>query len=142
MTIRLPDRDWQKFLEGACDDLTKSPGLAFAEMTPKKITVEPGVYLITAVERNHEIPYYIGQTGRLRRRLYRNHLMGDPGSNARLKKYLIEAKQCNDADEAKRFIKDNCIARWLEEPDARRRLALEGYLTGWLFPKYGLGRES
>jgi len=129
------------FLGSAYNELLAHAGLPFSEMTPAMVTEDPGVYLITAKEGHAEVPYYVGQSGCLRERLYRNHLMGQPQSNARLKKYLIEFAECDDAQEAKEFIQDRCVARWIEKTETRERSALEGYFTGLLFPKYGLGFE-
>ncbi len=42
---------------------------------------------------------------------------------------------------AKGFIRSACIARWIEEADIRKRGAIEGYVTGLLFPKYGIYEE-
>ena len=109
-------------------------------MTPSKLPQRAGVYVITARIEGVECPYYIGRTKNLRQRLYYNHLMG-PLTNARLKKYLIEAKECSNREDAKQFIRTYCLARWIEEPDIRKRGAIEGYTTGLLFPKYGIYEE-
>ncbi len=142
MTVLQPDKDWQKFLSGSLETLVGGTGMRFVDMSPARVTDNAGIYLITGLERNLEVPYYVGQSGCLAERLYRNHLMGQPQSNARLKRYLIHAEQCADASEAKQFLLDHCAARWIEEPNGRRRTALEGYVSGILFPKYGLGFET
>lgn len=139
MGVVLPGEDWRAFLTDAFETLVNTPGLRFADMTPKQVSKEAGIYLITAQENDEETPYYVGQSGCLAERLYRNHLMGQPDSNARLKRYLIHHGQCGDADSAKQFLLDYCTARWIVEPAGRRRTALEGYVSGTLFPKYGLG---
>jgi hypothetical protein len=64
-----------------------------------------------------------------------------PLTNARLKKYLINFGECASLPEAKEFIKAYCWARWIEEPDIRTRGAIEGYITGMLFPKYVIYEE-
>jgi hypothetical protein len=43
--------------------------------------------------------------------------------------------------DAKEFIRQNCLARWIEESDIRTRGAIEEYATGLLFPKYGIYEE-
>lgn len=133
--------NWVEFLEAACDSLISADPLAFATMTPSMVSEHAGVYLITARVDGREVPYYVGRTTNLRQRLYAQHLMGRPSTNARLKKYLIETGECADAVAAKTFIRTNCLVRWLHEADLRRRGALEGYLTGVLFPKHGISVE-
>jgi len=64
-----------------------------------------------------------------------------PRSNARLKKYLVDSGECSDMGTAKDFIRQNCLARWIEESDIRKRGAIEGYTMGLLFPKYGIYEE-
>jgi hypothetical protein len=114
--------------------------LAFADLVPSKLPVAGGVYLITARLDGLEEPYYVGRSKNLQRRIYTNHLMG-PLANARLKKYLINTGECTDLLTAKQFIRDCCFVRWLEESDIRKRGAIEGYVTGLLFPKYGIYEE-
>jgi hypothetical protein len=114
--IEKPSENWTKFLEDSYNRL------------------------ITAIINGSERPYYIGRSKNLRQRLYNNHLMG-PRSNARLKKYLVDFGECSDMKDAKDFIRQNCLARWIEEYDIRKRGAIEGYTTGLLFPKYGIYEE-
>ncbi len=57
-----PGPEWQKFLDRAYNELLGQPGLPFSEITPSKVTEEPGVYLITANEEKAETPYYVGQS--------------------------------------------------------------------------------
>jgi hypothetical protein len=135
-----PTSQWLDFLKKSYQRLVSTEPLHFAEITPSHIPEAPGVYLITAMNNKKEIPYYAGRTKNLRQRIYNNHLMG-PLSNARLKNYLIEAGECADISSAKNFIRSFCIARWIEEHDIRKRGAIEGYVTGLLFPKYGIYEE-
>lgn len=88
------------------------------------------------------MPYYVGMSKNLRQRLYRNHLMGPPSSNARLKMYLINSRQCRNAKHAKEFIREKCLVRWFIEGGSRRRGAVEAYVTGVVFPKYGIKEEE
>lgn len=136
--IKRQDQKWFNFLENSFSKIVNMAPLHFGEMTPARIPDKlPGVYLITAEYNQVEHAYYIGRSLNIRRRLYTNHLMGSL-SNARLKKYLIESGECTDVDDAKLFIREKCLARWIEEKDVRKRGALEGYFTGLLFPKYGI----
>jgi len=132
--------EWRLFINGRFRSLIKMRPLAFAEMNRKQLPEVGGVYLITALKGNVEIPYYVGRSKNLSNRIYRNHLMGAL-SNARLKKYLISTGECRNVKSAKRFIKEKCFARWIEESGVRKRGAIEGYVTGLLFPKHGIYEE-
>lgn len=138
--IQSPTAAWRKFVDGAFHHLVAANPLAFSEMTPSRLPQAGGVYLITARIDGRELPYYVGRSKNLRRRLYTNHLMG-PLTNARLKKYLINTGECPDVAEAKQFLRQMCLARWIEEADIRKRGAIEGYVTGLLFPKHGIYEE-
>ena len=138
--IRKQNNKWINYLSQALKILTNSKVLPFLIMTPSKIPAKPGVYMISVKNGDTEIPYYVGRSKNLRRRLYNDHLMG-PLSNARLKKYLIRFKECNDLREAKKFIKEKCLTRWFLEKDYRKRGAVEGYVVGITFPKYGIYEE-
>lgn len=128
------------FLQRQFHALLQCRALPFAGLTPSKLPEAAGVYLITAALAGAEHPYYVGQTKNLRQRLYTNHLMGAL-SNARLKKHLIAAGECKDTVEAKQFIRENCSVRWVEQVGFRERGALEGYVTGLVFPKHGIYEE-
>ena len=107
---------------------------------PSQLPEKAGIYLIFLIENAQEVPLYIGRTTNLRQRIYTNQLMG-PTSNARLKKYLIDEHFVTDVESAKKYIKQNCFVKWIFEDDFRKRGALEGYLTGVFFPKYGIDKE-
>jgi hypothetical protein len=62
-------------------------------------------------------------------------------ANARLKKYLIGSGECKDIEKAKIFIRRKCYVRWFKEKDLRKRGSIEGYVTGVVFPKYGIYEE-
>lgn len=114
--------------------------IAFSGLTPSKVPTAPGVYVITALKYGLEYPYYVGRTTNLQQRIYTNHLMG-PLSNAQLKKHLIDSGECVDIADAKAFIRQYCVVRWVEQEGFRERGALEGYATALLFPKYGIYEE-
>lgn len=127
-------------LEAKLAALMDATPLAFADITPSKVPPKGGVYVITARLNGAEHPYYVGRTKNLRQRLYNNHLMG-PLSNARLKKHLIDAGECDDVADAKAFLKRCCWVRWIEQENFRERGAIEGYATGLFFPKHGIYEE-
>lgn len=132
--------DWYEFLEETSSSLIDGDPINFSTLKPSMIPEQSGVYLISVGEAESEEPYYIGRTKNLRQRLYNNHLMG-PLTNARLKKYLINSGECKDKSDAKNFIRKNCRVRWIFENDIRKRGAIEGYVTGMVFPKYGIYEE-
>ena len=138
--IRRRAKDWENSLPAALQQLLARRPLRFSQMTPSLLPEEAGVYLITKIESNIEIPYYVGRSKNIRQRLYNNHLMG-PLASAPLKKYLINNKICSTIEEAKNFILENCAARWLEKTDYRVRGAIENYCTAMLFPEYGIDEE-
>lgn len=135
-----PPSAWIQVVERAFQDLISMKPLSFARAVPSKIPRVGGVYLITARRASREQPYYVGRTKNLRRRIYTNHLMGSL-ANARLKKYLINTGECKSLAEAKQFLRESCLVRWLPEGDIRKRGAIEGYVTGLLFPKHGIYEE-
>jgi predicted GIY-YIG superfamily endonuclease len=140
MVLKKQSKQWIIFLQEKYTDLCDCKPITFRDIVPSQIPEVAGVYLITARKSTKEIPYYIGRTKNLRQRIYNNHLMG-PFTNARLKKYLVNYRECKDINKAKIFIKNNCLVRWIEEPSIRNRNAIEGYATGLLSPKYGMYEE-
>jgi hypothetical protein len=140
MKIHMPDDGWLEYLQKSYMQLLSAIPIPFSKLTPSAVPKTSGVYLITAQLEGQHFPYYVGRSKNLKQRLYNNHLMG-PLTNARLKKYLINFGECGSLDEAKKFIRACCWARWIEEPDIRIRGAIEGYVTGMLFPKYGIYEE-
>lgn len=140
--IRKMNRQWFRYLSKALKQLTSGKPLPFAQMTPSKIPEKAGVYLISFKGTKCEKPYYVGASENLRRRLYANHLMGSPSSNARLKRYLMNSRECRNAKHAKEFIRDECLVRWFLESRGRRRGAVEAYVTGAVFPKYGIEQRK
>ena len=140
MRIKQQNEAWLGFIRDKYNELINCAPISFKDIVPSMIPQVGGVYLITARKSHYEVPYYIGRSMNLRRRIYTNHLMG-PVANARLKHYLIGSGECRDVVDAKEFIRNNCSVRWLEEKDSRRRGAIEGYAVGLLFPVYGIYQE-
>ena len=155
--IILPSVKWYDYKTSKLNLLLGKDGVTFSDL--KTVPRDSGgIYLITRIEvKKRERPLYIGRSTNLHQRIYGNHLMG-PLSNARVKKYLLADEALieilkNDKSLAKRYIKDNCIVRWIRdaeisqgcplklEPIFRIRGALEGYFTGVLFPLYGISQE-
>ena len=137
------DSNWQETLNNKLRSLMNQTVISFAEITPSKLPVESGVYLISIDQNGKEVALYVGRTKNLQQRIYNNHLMGGL-SNARLKKYLINdprLKSIFNKELAKEYIRKRCRVRWIFEKDYQKRGAYEGYFTGVLFPKYGISIE-
>ncbi len=140
MAVCKQSESWLEYLQTTYESLLNAEAIPFGKLIPSMVPDAGGVYLITAHINGKEEPYYIGRSKRLKRRIYSNHLMG-PVTNARLKKYLISSGECGDIQEAKQFIKSFCSVRWIQEEDIRKRGAIEGYVTGLLYPKHGIYEE-
>ena len=138
--IRKKEAAWYGYLSKVLKSLTTGVSVTFEGLLLSKVPAKAGVYLISVKQGKQEIPYYVGRSKNLRNRIYCNHLLGTV-NNARLKKYLVEFKECKTIDEAKQFIKRRCSVRWFLEEDVRKRGAAEGYVTGVVFPKYGISEE-
>lgn len=127
-------------LSAHLDGILSATPASFKNIKVSKLPREAGVYIIYTDEGGPTSPYYIGRSKNIQQRLYRNHLMG-PLSNARLKKYLIDARECADLAAAKAFIRARCHAQWTLIPDMRERFLAEGFLAATLQPKYGVYEE-
>ncbi|QLH33403.1 MAG: hypothetical protein HWD62_14175 [Cyclobacteriaceae bacterium] len=91
-----------------------------------------------------EVALYVGKSGNLSERIYRNHLMGNTISS-NLKRYLINDQnraEIEDANSAKEFLINNCNVRWILESHERKRGALECFCIAKLFPIYGITNEE
>ena len=109
----------------------------FDVLTPSMLTNKlPVVYAIT--DKTSGEVLYVGRTKNLRQRLYNNHLMG-PKTNARLKKYLVEdplQPKITTMEQAKAYLKENCYAQFIPEPDMVKRGQIEGLLSFMLNVRY------
>ncbi len=133
--------EWDKYLDESLNNLVTADTVAFNSLMPKGISHVPGVYLISKVNNEELLPYYVGRSLKLGYRLYTNHLMGNE-STARLKKYLVDTNECENYQEAKSFLIEHCVIQYITVDGYRKRGALEGYFTGKLFPKHGISNEK
>jgi hypothetical protein len=111
------------------EKLLQSKRLSFQGLTPSMLESVPGVYAI--FDRDRDVTLYVGRTKNIRRRLYTNHLMG-PGTNARLKKYLMEDPERPDIPDmaaAKKYLLDHCEFQYLRVDDMILRGQIEGLLS-------------
>lgn len=138
--LRLVTASQQEFLKRRFRDIVAATPVPFSTLTPTQLPEKAGVYVISARWNRLERAYYVGRTKNLRQRIYSNHVMGS-ATNARLKKYLTEEGECKDMATAKQFLRTTCWVRWILQEGHRERGAVEGYVTGLLFPKYGIYEE-
>ncbi|MBQ6076795.1 MAG: GIY-YIG nuclease family protein [Clostridia bacterium] len=111
------------------EKLLQSKRFSFQGLTPSMLESVPGVYAI--FDRDRDVTLYVGRTKNIRRRLYTNHLMG-PGTNARLKKYLMEDPERPDIPDmaaAKKYLLDHCEFQYLRVDDMILRGQIEGLLS-------------
>lgn len=119
------------------EDILLSPKYYFKDLKPSMLIDKlEAVYAITDVSTGEVL--YVGRTKNIRQRLYNNHLMG-PKTNARLKKYLVEdplQPQISDMEQAKEYLRTNCYAQFIPEPDMVKRGQIEGLLSFMLNVRY------
>lgn len=111
------------------EKLLQSKRFSFQGLTPSMLESVPGVYAI--FDRDRDVTLYVGRTKNIRRRLYTNHLMG-PGTNARLKRYLMEDPERPDIPDmaaAKKYLLDHCEFQYLRVDDMILRGQIEGLLS-------------
>ena len=131
---------WMSKLWHGLHELMTAAPVSFSDLTPAKVPVKTGVYLVMGDEGEGEEPYYIGRSGNLQERLYRNHLMGNEQASS-LKKHVIADGRATDKEEAKQFLQRHCTARWIEVEEPRSCSALEAFCTAILTPKYNIKEE-
>ena len=95
------------------DELLKAPKLSFDETLRSKLPERHGLYAIYVKEAPPGDVLRAGRTksaaGGLRQRTYQNHLMGNQQGN--LRSQLVRDGQCRDLDEAKVWIRENCLVQ-------------------------------
>lgn len=119
------------------EEILTSPKYYFKDLKPSMLIDKlEAVYAITDTSTGEVL--YVGRTKNIRQRLYNNHLMG-PKTNARLKKYLVEdplQPQISDMEQAKEYLRTNCYAQFIPEPDMVKRGQIEGLLSFMLNVRY------
>jgi hypothetical protein len=119
------------------DALATAPSIAFREMTPSKLPMKCGVYVIFD-SRGEVIRAGKAAGQHLSGRLYSNPLMGSQSGNLRAQ--LVNAGVCVDQPSAKAWVRENCFARCVAE-DVLSELGLdistaEYFLLGVLKPRF------
>ena len=141
---KLHSKEWQDFLNNALAVLVAQQPIAYNLLTPARIPSNGGVYLVTEIVADEEVALYVGKSGNLSERIYRNHLMGNERSS-NLKRYLIgdpTRLQITDANAAKLFLSTSCRVRWILESQERKRGAVECFCIAKLYPMYGITTEE
>ncbi|MCF7810559.1 hypothetical protein K9N50_06190 [bacterium] len=135
MIINQPD--WQKKLFNALVELCNKYSVKFCDLMPGDLPPKSGVYLITKITDEYEIPYWVEWTDNIKVRISSGLLMGGFAEKS-LKRELIEKKICIDVDDAKKFLREKCSVRWLRVKDTRFQNALTYYARAILLPRCGL----
>jgi len=107
--------------------LLGSTPLSFADAD---IPERPGIYVIYGIA---EQPYYIGQSGNLRRRLLVDHRKGN-GKSSIFRRKLARIKQLESERAVTSYIVEKCSLRFLELESEWERLKLEHFATAILSP--------
>jgi len=129
--------DWHGKLSESLVELCNKYIVRFSNLIPGDLPLTSGVYLITKIENEYEIPYWIEWTDNLRVRINSGLLMGGFAEKS-LKQELIDKNICENAEDAKRFLREHCALRWLRIKDHRFQIALTYYARATLLPKCGL----
>lgn len=129
----------QRLIEAQCitEAILNAPKFYFKNLKPSMLSDKTAaVYAITDVSSGEVL--YVGRTKNILQRLYNNHLMG-PKTNARLKKYLVEdpsQPEITDMLTAKEYLKTNCYAQYIPEPNMVKRGQIEGLISYMLNVRY------
>jgi len=129
--------DWPNRLSEGLVELCNKQSVRFYELMPGDLPLISGVYLITKIDDEYEIPYWIEWTDNIRVRINSGLLMGGFAEKS-LKRELIDKNICENNENAKRFLREHCALRWLKIKDPRFQIALTYYARAVLLPKCGL----
>ena len=127
-------------LNKALNELCSKDPLPFKDILPNDLPERPGVYLITKVEDEFEIPFWIGRAENIRSRVHTGLLMGGY-SDASFKLELQEKGISTNVEETKQFMREHCALRWLRIADVRFRDLVSCFAVAVLNPKCGMPRE-
>lgn len=94
-----------------------------------------GVYRVLEIPSSWKESIYVGKTGNLRDRIYRNLLMGESKAHT-LRRKLISNNGLSDEETVKKYLKDNCGIQYLEIEDENERSLFEHFVISILKPKY------
>ncbi|MDP8238160.1 MAG: hypothetical protein P9X24_03635 [Candidatus Hatepunaea meridiana] len=129
--------DWQNKLANSLIELCDKRSVNFRSILPKDVPFEAGVILITKVEDDYEIPYWIECADNIRHRIQGGLLMSGMDEKGFFKE-LIDRKFYANLEDAKQFLREKCILRWLRIKDNHYRNALTHFSKAILIPKCGM----
>lgn len=115
--------------------LISSRHIPFDDELHGSLPTAGGVYRVFEIPASWKESIYVGQTGNLRDRIYRNLLMGDSQAHT-LKRKLIANAGLTDKETVKKYLKDNCRVQYLEMDDENERSPFEHFVISILKPKY------
>ena len=112
--------------------------LAFDSSLRQGLPEQPGLYAIYRMDARSGEALRAGRTktavGGLRQRVYQNHIMGSQPGNLRAQ--LVKDGTCSDSDEAKAWMKQNCVVQFVIVEDDELRRWGEHFMLSILRPKY------
>jgi len=113
-------------------ELLAQPKLPFDRSLRSTLPAEPGLYAISRQEGYLRA----GRTdeGGLRQRVYQNHFMGNQAGN--LRQQLVRARLCDDLEQAKQWIRQNCSVQVLVVQNDETRKWTEHLLRSALRPMF------
>lgn len=120
------------------DQLLSAPKLPFDDSWRSKLPDKHGLYAISVKNAPAGEFLRAGRTisaaGGLRQRIYQNHLMGDQPGNLRAQ--LVKDKCCSDNQQAKTWIRTNCLVQFVIIEDEQVRQWAEYFMLSLLRPQY------
>lgn len=100
-----------------------------------KLPERGGVYRILRRGSDWSKSLYVGGTDNLRRRVFRNHLMGNTRSST-LKKKLVKSRRFKDVKAVKDYFKRRCVVQFIVVKNQKELNFIEHFLISILRPKY------
>jgi excinuclease UvrABC nuclease subunit len=94
-----------------------------------------GIYRVFEFGADWRSSIYVGKTGNLQDRVYRNLLMGDAQPHT-LKRKLIASRRFADDNVIKQFFKERCLVQLFQLADERERSLLEHFAIAILKPEF------
>jgi len=120
------------------DQLLSAPKFPFDDSLRSQLPDKPGLYAISVKNAPTGEFLRAGRTksaaGGLRQRIYQNHLMGDQSGNLRAQ--LVKDKRCSDNQQAKIWIRENCLVHFVIIEDDQVRRWAEYLMLSLLRPNY------
>ncbi len=119
------------------EQLLSSTELYFDRSLRGNLPEDPGIYAISV--RRHSPGEFV-RSGRadaargLRQRVYQNHFMGSQVGN--LRSQLFRAGQCSSLEEAKSWIRSNCVVQILVMKNDEERKWAEHFMLSVLHPSF------